>query len=454
MKESNYNYFVEYELDNVFLGYNCVSGGLYVFPGKQYDEMKKILKAPDRVEDSILKEKLIKGRFLIDDDLDELQLLKLRNNTARFNPNGLGLVITPTLFCNFDCPYCYVDRERVTMSPETIAKMKQFFDKKTKRIDAAVTCWTGGEPILAIDTVEELNNYFRKKSWDQDIKFSSSLITNGYLLTPDIVERLIMCGISVLQITIDGYREYHNRFRKTQGGQDTYEKILENVIYASHKNFKIILRSNIEKQNYQSTYKLIDDLSDSDLNKDNILYAPCMVLDIETSRGHYCGNCFTNEEFSAIEPEILEYSMSKGFKLSKHLLSTTKTFCGANSLTFYVVDAHANILKCWCNLGRADTNMIGFIEKNGEINYSNHKNIIKWMSWDPFDIDECIKCKVLPVCMGGCMYYNIMGETDEINIGCSQRKHNLDQMIKLYYKFCKENGHAKLQDIGLLKNIT
>jgi len=128
MKESNYNYFVEYELDNVFLGYNCVSGGLYVFPGKQYDEMKKILKAPDRVEDSILKEKLIKGRFLIDDDLDELQLLKLRNNTARFNPNGLGLVITPTLFCNFDCPYCYVDRERVTMSPETIAKMKQFFD--------------------------------------------------------------------------------------------------------------------------------------------------------------------------------------------------------------------------------------------------------------------------------------------------------------------------------------
>ncbi|MCX6584810.1 MAG: radical SAM protein [Candidatus Aminicenantes bacterium] len=454
MKESGYNFFVKYEPDNILLGYNCVSGGLLVFPGQQHDVINKILENPDKVEDSIIKEKLIKGRFLIDDDLDEIQLLKFRNNTARFNPNGLGMVITPTLLCNFDCPYCYVDRERVAMSPETVAKMKLFFDKKIEHIGAAAACWSGGEPILAIDTVEELNNYFRKKSLEEDITFSSSVITNGYLLSPEIVERLTQCGISVLQITIDGYREHHNRFRRTQGGQDTYEKILENVIYASKKDFKIILRSNIQKENYQGVYQLIDELADSDLKKDNILYVPCNVMAVETNRGHYCGNCFSNEEFSAIEPEILEYSMNRGFKLSKHLLSTTSTFCGANSLTLFVIDAYANVMKCWCNLGRADKNMTGSIGQNGEINYSNHKNILKWMSWDPFDIDECKKCRVLPACMGGCMYHNVMGETDEIGVGCSQRKYNLSQMMKLYYEFCKRNGHAKLQDIGLLKNKT
>ncbi len=452
MKESNYNYFVKYDPDNVFLGYNCISGGLYVFHGKQYEEVKKILLEPDKSDNSVLKEKLIKGRFLIDDDLDELQLLKLRNNTARFNPNGLGLVITPTLNCNFNCPYCYVDRERVNMSPDTIEKIKKFFDKRIKRIEEATVCWSGGEPLIALDIVEELNNYFLKKSRVKFIKFFSSLITNGYLLEPHLVERLIKCGISVLQITIDGSREYHNRFRTTQAGQETYDKILENVIYASHKGIKIILRSNVEKENHESIYKLIDELAASDLNKDNVLYAPCMVLDVETSKGHYRGNCFSNIEFSDIEPQILEYSMKRGFKLSKQLLSTTSTFCGANTLTLLVIDAHANILKCWCNLGRADANMTGLINDDGEIKYVNHKNIIKWMSWDPFDIEECKNCKVLPICMGGCMYYNVMGETDVIDIGCSHRKHNLGEMIKLYYKFCKEYGHTKLQDIGLLKN--
>jgi uncharacterized protein len=276
------------------------------------------------------------------------------------------------------------------------------------------------------------------------------MITNGYLLNPDILERVIKCGIEVLQITIDGYKEYHDRFRKTTGGHKTYSKILENVIYASRKNLKIILRSNVEKENYESIYKLIDHLADSDLNKDNILFAPCMVMDVETSKGHYCGNCFSNKEFSELEPHILDYSMSKGFKLSKQLLSTTSTFCGANTMSLAVVDAYANVLKCWCNLGRAETNMVGCIDDAGAVKHTNYKNTVKWLSWDPFDIDECKNCKVLPICMGGCMYYNLMGETDVMDIGCSQRKHNLCEMIKLYYKYCKENGHTKLQDVGLL----
>ena len=452
MKPSNFNFFVHYESDQVYLGYNCVSGGLFVFSEKQYDEIKKIFSEPDKEKTSVVKEKLIKGRFLIDDDLNELQLLKVRNNSSRFNPNGLGIVATPTLNCICDCPYCYVDRDKISMSTETIEKVKKFFNKKIEIVEEAASCWTGGEPLLAMDIVEELNNHFLEKSRKKNKKFFSSMITNGYLLNPDILERVIKCGIEVLQITIDGYREYHDRFRTTMSGQKTYSKILENVIYASNKNLKIILRSNVEKENYESIYKLIDDLADSDLNKDNILYAPCMVMDVETSKGHYCGNCFSNKEFSELEPQILNYSMSKGFKLSKHLLSTTSTFCGANTMSLVVIDAYANVLKCWCNLGRAETNMVGYIDDDGVIKHTNYKNTIKWMSWDPFDIEECKNCPVLPICMGGCMYYNVMGETDVIDVGCSQRKHNLCEMIKLYYKYCKENGHAKLQDVGLLTN--
>jgi uncharacterized protein len=278
------------------------------------------------------------------------------------------------------------------------------------------------------------------------------MITNGYLLKSGIIDRLKKIGINVLQITLDGYKEYHDRLRFTLGGKKTYSTILKNVIQASNSGLKIILRSNVGKENYESIYKLIDDLSDSGLDKDNVLFVPCMVMDVGTSKGHYCGNCFNNKEFASVEPELILYSIKKGFKISKEILSTHSTYCGANTLSLFVVDSYANILKCWCNLGRGETNKIGYLNENGDLIYTNYKNVLQWMSWDPFDIEQCRKCSVLPICMGGCMYYNVMGETDIIEIGCSHRKYNLEEVLKVFYIYCKTNGSSLSNDIKLLTN--
>ena len=133
MKPSIYNIFVPYVPDDIYIGYNCVSGGLYVFKHQQFKMVEEIFKGSkckNSQELDGVREKLIKGRFLIDDDWDEIKILKLRNNITRFNPNVLGMVISPTLFCDFDCTYCYVDREKVTMSPQTINAVKNFFNKR------------------------------------------------------------------------------------------------------------------------------------------------------------------------------------------------------------------------------------------------------------------------------------------------------------------------------------
>ena len=108
MKVSNYNLFVPYEEDKVLLGYNCVSGGLYVFGLDQKELIHKILQNPDNFEDGNsdgLKKKLINGRFVLESNIDELRMLKVRTNISRYNPNLLGLVV----------------------------------------------CWTGGEPLLSLE---------------------------------------------------------------------------------------------------------------------------------------------------------------------------------------------------------------------------------------------------------------------------------------------------------------
>lgn len=442
MKTSNYNCFVHYEPDKTFIGYNCVSGGMYIFDNEQYIKVNEILKNPKNVigkDWNCIKEKLVKGRFLIDDDLDELQLLKLRNNMARHNPNGLGVVIAPTLSCNFDCPYCYVDREKISMDQKRMNAVRMFFSKKLEKTDKISVAFTGGEPIIALDVVENLSGYLLGESKKQNKEFSCSMVTNGYLLTPDVIDRLKACGIQTLQITLDGYGDYHDKLRYTIGGGKTYSKIVKNLVAASKSGLRIILRSNVEKDNFQGIYNLIDDLAGSEIDKNNIYFVPCMVMDVKTSKGNYCGNCFNKDEFAQVEPEIILYSIKKGFKISKEIFSTLRTFCGANTLSMYVVDSYANVLKCWCNLGRAEKNKIGHINDDGDLVFSDYKNFAKWMTWDPFEIKECRNCKVLPICMGGCMYYNIMGETNEIGIGCSLRRHNLDEIIKIYYLSVTKN---------------
>jgi uncharacterized protein len=291
-------------------------------------------------------------------------MLKLRHNMAKYNPNGLGLVVTPTLRCNFNCPYCYVDREKITMSEQKKKAIKNFFNKKIEKCEKTTICWTGGEPLLALDIVEDMQLYFCSKCREKNVSLSSIMVTNGYSLTPKVVERLKRCGIKDLQITLDGYKEYHDKLRFTGRG-GTYERIVKNVVKASYSGINIILRSNIEKNNYESVYKLIDDLSERGLNKENVIFVPCMVMDVKTNKGHYKGHCFSKKEFSLLEPRIILYSFEKGFKINKGILSTHRTFCGANTLSLYVIDSYANILKCWCNLGRAEKNKVGYIKDNG-----------------------------------------------------------------------------------------
>ncbi|MDQ1353522.1 MAG: uncharacterized protein QG657_3828, partial [Acidobacteriota bacterium] len=389
---------------------------------------------------------LVKGRFLVDDNMDELKILKLRNNISRFNSEGTALVIAPTLHCPLECRYCYVDRDKAAMDRPTIDALKKFYLKRIERSQGATVCWTGGEPLLVLDTVEELNSFFLHEAKERNKPFQCSMVTSGYLLTAEIIERLKQCGIVKLQVTLDGCREYHDRLRYTPGGGKTYDRIMANLVTAVNSGLKITLRSNINKDNYDGIFNLIDHLDEVFKDKDNLVFAPCMVTEVKEVKSFCPCNVYTNKEFSRLEPGILYYALQKGFKIGTEKLSTHRTFCGANTLSLQVIDPQANILKCWCNLGRADKNRVGYIKEDGEIVYADYQALAEWMDWNPFEIEDCLKCKVLPICMGGCMYHNLMGETDAIDMGCTHRKHNIEEILKLFYL-------SRTQDVSRLNEI-
>ncbi|MFR6582323.1 MAG: radical SAM protein [Ruminococcus sp.] len=88
------------------------------------------------------------------------------------------------------------------------------------------------------------------------------MTTNGYLLTPEVFERLLKLEVYNYQITIDGVQENHDKYRTLKNGAPTFEKIIDNLQNIS-KNiksnaFKIAIRANITKESFEHIDEFMD----------------------------------------------------------------------------------------------------------------------------------------------------------------------------------------------------
>jgi uncharacterized protein len=75
--------------------------------------------------------------------------------------------------------------------------------------------------------------YLAERMWlatqERGVMMLINIITNGLLLTPDVVDRLKPFGLNGVKITLDGDRTTHDRMRPLRGGQGTFDRIISNV---------------------------------------------------------------------------------------------------------------------------------------------------------------------------------------------------------------------------------
>ena len=86
------------------------------------------------------------------------------------------------------------------------------------------------------------------------------MVTNGYLLTGEIAEKLEKLQIERLQITLDGEPGIHNKRRKLAKDENTFEVIIRNIknIIESDRNLQFIIRINVDNDNAKSIGKILD----------------------------------------------------------------------------------------------------------------------------------------------------------------------------------------------------
>lgn len=432
MKPSKYNVFVESE--GGAWGFNARSAALVRLTSEDWRRVRRILlegsgNGRHRREQKLYAD-LVKGQFLVADDLDELALLKVRNHIARFAGRGVSLIIAPTLRCNFKCPYCYVDRNASRMKPEVRERVGRFFDRKLVENSQASVCWTGGDPSLALDVVEDLTDRFVASCEKKSARYHSVGISNGYRLDAAMVATLKRCRISALQVSLDGAQPFHDSTRALVNGRPTYERILANVLEAAAE-ITINLRINIDSHNVASVPELLDDLERRGLSGKVGLYFAHVEAFNEQS-APYEASCLSRERYAASEPSFLAMALDLGFSIAGGTLTHPRgCYCGANTLNHLVIDPAGQLLKCYEDLGSADRYGIGYLDEEGVEQLTLPRNHLAWLSWDPFEHEECLDCKVLPLCMGGCSYQMVRNGLG-IGPGCLKLRYNVDDIVRLY----------------------
>ena len=111
----------------------------------------------------------------------------------RFRYQPVAAHLIPIRRCNLSCAYCneYDDRSAPVPTADVLRRIDRLV-----ALGTGVVTLSGGEPLLHPD-LDAIINHIRRRG------AIATLITNGYLLTRDRIERLNRAGLDHLQISID-----------------------------------------------------------------------------------------------------------------------------------------------------------------------------------------------------------------------------------------------------------
>lgn len=372
------------------------------------------------------RERWLYGGFLVENHLDERSEIYQKFKNAKENKN-LSLIICPTLGCNLRCGYCYEgSQSEIEFMKDSVADDIIEFVRKGSYENIALT-WYGGEPLLAVDRILDLQ---RKIGSIAKIA-SSSIITNGVLLTPEVFSKLTKVGIDRFQITLDGSEQYHDSRRVTHSMGGTFAKIVSNLRNINCSLHYLSLRVNVDKSNAESFLDLMDFFSKDEVLRKyiGVLY-PARVTAWPTLPKKWKDLCLNNDEFNEYYFELADkvYALY-GLNLIK-LPETKNMYCGASADNSYVVGPSGELYKCWISVGNPKATVGNIANQNIDINPSEKKF---WNEWDISKIETCSKCKFLPLCMGGCA--GLIHIADMSNGGqCIQIKSNVDNVIRRAFR--------------------
>ncbi|HEY6011990.1 MAG TPA: geopeptide radical SAM maturase [Nitrospirota bacterium] len=326
---------------------------------------------------------------------------------------ALRMIVVMSLDCNLACPYCFegTRKGKFYLSEKTADDLVSFIQGNAEGRAEIGLCFYGGEPLLSTKRIIEISEKLRTCSDAKGIKYSFSLITNGTLLTRPVVEELKMFGLRSCRVTLDGPRGLHDRSRPFRSGAGTFDIIIRNLEQAAGA-IDVHVNGNFTEANYRAFPGLLDLLVGSGLGPDRISsigFYPVFNEGTRVSPDFHDGCTSTDELWVAEAGTFLRGEiLARGYRTEE----VEPSACMIERTDHLVVNWDGSLYKCPGLIGRkefcAGTVLTGVVDHASAHGIGNWKNA------------ECLACKYLPLCFGGCRYLKLIREGALTGVDCKR----------------------------------
>lgn len=400
--------------------YNTLSNALIEIDETNFDLIERCRLNKSDVEGIIkdvdLLSELSNQTIITDSDKDDFLKFKAYVMRVRRQRTSMHLTLAPTMDCCFNCYYCFEKyKKEGVMSHETIDSIVKYVSKMSDLQTINVT-WFGGEPLMAVEQIEEFYNKFRPL-WGDRV-YVSNIITTGYHLTPEVINILKRVEVSSVQITLDGLRDTHNRIKSFKGRDDVFSKVLDNIDLYSQldPNVNITIRVNLTHDNEDEYLPLQTMLRERYAANAKVAPAPAFVMD----RGVCNCECNSSQMFNHTERSKFLLDLAR-----KNIKTSFRNFpsrffyeCAIRNDMAISFDADGYAYKCWEVIGNKDY-AIGVLNADGDLENINHRILNRHtFGADPFEDEKCKNCLYFPICNGGCPIQRIENEYENGKINC------------------------------------
>lgn len=417
------SYFISTKVNDFVLYYNLVNDTLLQLPADRNEGCLKCLQNPNDTR-SVYWPKLYEEKFIVEDDYDELKEIQRRHWKTVNSADELNVTVISTLKCNSDCTYCYqrnLDFRYEEMTEDDFDGLYAFLLEVPQR--NIHISWYGGEPLLARDRIL---NFCARADKDKRHTYSYSISTNASVYDEKFFRMMERYGLTNVTVSVVGTGEIQSALRPS--AEYDSGRVIRNIISMT-RHTKVIVNLNLCKTNIENIKKVFEELSGYRHSSLSFSFSrivsydhrPCaeIELDVDIYMKHMI--------------ELANWALDHQFCISDmSCFQNFGVYCGAYANNNYVVGPGLYLYQC----DRSYDPKESFAQiVKGALSYrmdcSGCGDVE--LCLDPYKIDECRKCKLLPYCNGGCDYQRKIGKNP-----CPPEKEYMEEYLKLYYRIFYE----------------
>ena len=279
--------------------------------------------------------------------------------------------------------------------------------------------WFGGEPLVNVKVIDQICTELS----EQGVTFHSSMISNGYLMDADMVQRAKdLWQLQYVQITLDGTEQTYNRVKAyVHQGVNAFERVLQNIGMLTAAGIRVNIRLNVDNYNIKEMAALVELLHQRFGTNEYFTVYSHVVYGERSPED--------NAELFAQRMQLEQQIVQCGYKRKQGLAKAIKThYCGADNDRSVLIAPDGHLGKCDHYI---DCEFFGHIDREER----NEAILLKFKEHQA-DIEACATCPYYPQCFLLTMC--------KIDIGCTpeyqqEHLHNMTEGMKNEYEYYLNN---------------